>query len=78
MLKECDDKLTRITNHLNDIRVVMTVNTKSLDEHMKRTALLESEVKLVEARSYNLSKQLYILIGVLAVLQPIILFLLSK
>lgn len=43
------ERLDAINNKVEDIRVEVIKNTGSLDEHMRRTDLLEEEVKLLRA-----------------------------
>lgn len=42
-----DEKLDKITEHLSSIDVTLAVNTESLVTHVKRTNLLEAELKPV-------------------------------
>jgi membrane carboxypeptidase/penicillin-binding protein PbpC len=42
-----DEKLEKITEKLSSIDVTLAVNTQSLVEHVKRTNLLEAELKPV-------------------------------
>ena len=42
------DKLDKIQDDVTEIKVTMAVNATSLEEHMRRTALLEESLKPVE------------------------------
>lgn len=46
-LDAVEEKLDKITEHLSSIDVTLAVNTASLVEHVKRTNLLEAELKPV-------------------------------
>jgi hypothetical protein len=76
MEHECKDNFKNITEHMNKTNVLLERYNSSLEQHMKRTDLLEKAVTKLDERSYSLSLKLYMLVGVLAVIQPIVLFLL--
>lgn len=43
-----ESKVDKIAEDITEIKVIMARNTASLDEHMKRTALLEEQVRRVD------------------------------
>ena len=49
MSKRLEDKLEKLDERLDTISTTLAVNTQSLKEHMKRTEMLESELKPVKA-----------------------------
>lgn len=46
------DKLDKVSDDLQEINTTMVKNTESLNEHMKRTALLEASLKPIR-RAYD-------------------------
>jgi len=85
MLNECDKQFNKIDTKLDKIHdsicntnVIMSRNTESLEHHMRRTQLLEKQTELIESRSYNITKQLYVVVGFVLLLQPLIFFLLKS
>lgn len=44
-----DQKLDKIQEDVTDIKITMARNTASLEEHMRRTSILESKVEPLEA-----------------------------
>lgn len=43
------DKLDNMQNDISAVKVDVAVNTADLKEHMRRTSLLESEVKIIKS-----------------------------
>ena len=70
-------KNQEIVDELIKIKENLAVNNRILEEHHLRSQRMEKVVELVEKRNYTLTIRLYMLIGALAVLQPIIFFLLK-
>lgn len=71
-------KLDTILKLLSEIQVQTAINTQSLQDHMRRTALLEVAVDGQEKRSYSLATRLYTLVGIVTVIQAIVLFIITK
>lgn len=46
-----DDKLDKIAENVNQINVTLALQHQSLDEHMKRTKLLEDRVDPIEKQA---------------------------
>lgn len=46
-VEKLDEKLDKVSERLNSIDITLAVNTESLVEHIKRTNLLEAELKPV-------------------------------
>jgi chromosome segregation ATPase len=49
MSKRIEDKLDKLDERLDAMSTTLAVNTESLKEHMKRTAIIEQELKPVKA-----------------------------
>jgi hypothetical protein len=64
-------------DELIKIQENLAVNNRILEEHHLRSMRLEKIIDVVEKRSYTLTMRLYMLIGCLMVLQPVIFFLLK-
>lgn len=50
-----EDKLDKIQDDVTDIKITLATNTSSLQEHMRRTAIAEERIELVQDQ---LTKQL--------------------
>lgn len=66
-----EDKIDKISDRLNSIDVTLAKNTVSLEEHIKRTNLLEEEVKPIK-KHVDMIEGALKLIGVLAMIAAII------
>lgn len=77
MEENCRDKFKEITEHMKNTTVLLERYNTSLEHHMARSDRLETIVDKVEERSYSLTKKLYIMVGLLAIIQPLVLFLLK-
>jgi hypothetical protein len=67
-----------LLKELVGIKENLAVNNRILEEHHQRSMRLEKMVELVEKRNYQLTVRLYILIGALSILQPLIFFMLKS
>lgn len=70
-LERIETKLDDIGDHLGQINVTLAAQHVSLKEHIRRTALLEQEMKPVKKHVYMVNGALKLL-GVLALLATII------
>lgn len=43
-----EEKLDKVQEDVNEIKVILARNTTSLEEHMKRTAIAEERIELVQ------------------------------
>lgn len=43
-----EEKLDKVQEDVNEIKVILARNTASLEEHMKRTAIAEERIELVQ------------------------------
>lgn len=64
-----EEKIDKIQSDIVEIKVIMAKNTTSLEEHMRRTNLLENRIEPLEKNMYKILGA----IGVLAVLIEIFL-----
>ena len=67
-----EEKLDKISEHLSDIDKTLVRNTSSLDEHIRRTNLLEEKMLPVEKHVTQVNGALK-LIGVISLLLSIFL-----
>lgn len=65
-----DQKLDKIQEDVTDIKVTLARNTASLEEHMRRTALLESKIEPLETHA-DMVKGAIKLVGIIAALAAI-------
>ena len=49
MSKEVEDKLDKIQEDITDIKITLAANTSSLQEHMRRTAIAEDRIELIQS-----------------------------
>lgn len=64
--RKLDEKLDKIDGRLDALTVNLAENTASLKEHMRRTELLENQVKPIEAHVHlmnNAAKVASVLLG---------------
>lgn len=45
-----EQKLDRVQQDVNEIKVILARNTTSLEEHMRRTAIAEERIELVQTQ----------------------------
>jgi hypothetical protein len=67
------DLLKELIKKQNDMNILIAVYNEQLKQHMERSNRLEAIVQNVEKRSYNLSIQLYILVGMATVINAVVL-----
>ena len=70
-LARIEDKLDKVVEKIGSIDVTMARNTEQLAEHMRRTELLEEEVKPISTHVANL-KGVTKLLAILALLAGVI------
>ena len=73
-----DDKTDLLVDLLQRIDKETAINSRSLQEHMRRTDLLEQRISKDEERSYGLAVKLYSLVGALGVIQLLLVYFLTK
>ena len=66
-----NDKIDKIVNDVNEIKVQLSINNAHLAEHMKRSDMLEKKLAPVEAHVERVNGVLK-LIGVMAMIAAII------
>lgn len=71
MDKRIEDKIDKISDDISDVKVTLVRNTISLEEHVKRTNMLEAKVDPIEKDIY-MAKGAIAFIGLLAIVATII------
>ena len=49
-MSDINDNIDKIQEDVTDIKIVMTRNTSSLEEHMKRTSIAEQRIELLQEK----------------------------
>lgn len=77
VLRQQAEVLKDLVRKINDMNVLLAVYNSQLKDHMRRSDSLEKIVEKVENRSYKLTVQLYLLVGMLTVIQAVLFIILS-
>lgn len=70
-LERIFDKIDKISEDIYEINISLAKNTISLEEHIRRTNLLEEEIKPVKAH-VNLVESIFKIIGFLSIISGIV------
>lgn len=70
MDKRIEDKIDKISDDISEVKVTLARNTVSLEEHVKRTNILEARVEPMR-KDIDMVKGAIALIGLLATIATI-------